>query len=68
MCWVTPKVRFVACRCIRSHLTDFHAEEPLIIEDGSEDGCEDEAEAGIAPSDFNANIENQDASECGLTT
>jgi hypothetical protein len=56
MCRATPKVRFVASPCIRSHLTDFHAE-PLIIEDGSEGECEDEAEAEIALGDLNANIE-----------
>ncbi|ELR07361.1 hypothetical protein GMDG_08376 [Pseudogymnoascus destructans 20631-21] len=56
-----------------AHTTyQFHAGEPLIIEDDSDDESDDEAEAGAAWSDLQpqllASIEDQDASECGLAT
>ena len=43
----------------------FRAEELLIFKNGSEDECEGEAEARLG--NLNAIIENQDASDSGLT-
>ena len=45
----------------------FRAEELLIFKNG-EDECEGESEVRIALGNLKAIIENQDESECGLTT
>ncbi|OBT67996.1 hypothetical protein VE03_01528 [Pseudogymnoascus sp. 23342-1-I1] len=53
---------------MRTQLTNFHAREPLIIEDDSDNKSDDEAEVGVTSSDILASIGDQDASENGLAT
>ncbi|KFX97016.1 hypothetical protein V490_03001 [Pseudogymnoascus sp. VKM F-3557] len=50
------------------YVTGNNQKEPLIIEDDSDNESDDEVEAGVASSDLLASIDNQDASECGLST